>query len=177
MENKKRIIVIGGGTFNHIANHLSLSAPAFGTTAKALVEKINSTDNMEAELVLTKMADSTSKIITNDDLSNYIDTILEDSSVMLLKENPEMDCIVHTHNPLTEWSKINIVEQYPFQCGSNECGLNTISGIKEYKEGNTIIKSVYLNKHGANIMFNSEDSAEDINRFIENNLQLGVKTT
>lgn len=37
----KKIIILGGGTFSPIRNHLSLCAPAFGTTAKYLYENIN----------------------------------------------------------------------------------------------------------------------------------------
>ena len=32
----KSVIILGGGTFSHISNHLALSAPAFGSTAKQL---------------------------------------------------------------------------------------------------------------------------------------------
>lgn len=74
----KKCIVIGGGTFNHVRCHLSVAAPAFGETAITLwhlcCEKFT---NMDIDLVLTKMADSNSSIVTNDDLSNYVDTLVE----------------------------------------------------------------------------------------------------
>ena len=38
--NKKQTVILGGGTFYHIRNHLSLATPAFGTTAKYLHEKL-----------------------------------------------------------------------------------------------------------------------------------------
>lgn len=74
----KKCIVIGGGTFNHVRAHLALAAPAFGETARqlhALCEKKFTT--MDVDLVLTKMADHTSKIVTNDDLDKYVDTLIE----------------------------------------------------------------------------------------------------
>lgn len=37
---KKRVVIIGGGTFSHLRTHLALAAPAFGTTAKQLFEKV-----------------------------------------------------------------------------------------------------------------------------------------
>lgn len=33
---KQTINIIGGSTFNHIRNHLSLAIPAFGTTARKI---------------------------------------------------------------------------------------------------------------------------------------------
>ena len=72
----KRTIILGGGTFQPIRNHLSLSAPAFGTTAKILQTLIP-----DSELVLTKMADNNSKLLSNEDVSAYIDDIINDEPV------------------------------------------------------------------------------------------------
>jgi hypothetical protein len=72
----KRTVIIGGGTFNPIRNHLSLAAPAFGKTAREMKKLMP-----EAELVLTKMADYNSNIITNEDLSKYLDTLIADQTV------------------------------------------------------------------------------------------------
>lgn len=73
---KRRVIVLGGGTFQHIRNHLSLAAPAFGTTAKYLYSKLPN-----SELVLTKMADPTSKLVTNEDVDDYLTSILDDYEI------------------------------------------------------------------------------------------------
>lgn len=74
----KKCIVIGGGTFNHVRAHLAVAAPAFGETAKQLYKLCKEKfTTMDTELVLTKMADSSSNIVTNDDLSDYIDTLVE----------------------------------------------------------------------------------------------------
>lgn len=74
----KKCIVIGGGTFNHVRSHLAIAAPAFGETAKILYQKCQSKfDNMDVELVLTKMADSSSNIVTNDDLDIYVESLVK----------------------------------------------------------------------------------------------------
>lgn len=93
------------------------------------------------------------------------------SQRILLESYDEYDCIVHTHNPLKTTSSINTVEQKPFQCGSIECGMNTLQGVQDYKG----IKAVYINKHGANILFKSTDNPLDIIKFIKDNLVLGEK--
>lgn len=78
----KKVVVIGGGTFSHVRTHLALSTPAFGKTARTLADKCRKVfTNMDVELVLTKMADHTSNLVTNEDVSNYIDTLIEDNTV------------------------------------------------------------------------------------------------
>jgi hypothetical protein len=79
---KKRVVIIGGGTFSHIRTHLSLATPAFGKTAKSLYEKCKQKfTHMDVDLILTKMADSNSKIVTNQDVSNLIDELVNDNTV------------------------------------------------------------------------------------------------
>lgn len=81
----KKVVIIGGGTFSHVRTHLSLATPAFGKTAKSLYEKCKDKfPNMDVELVLTKMADSNSKIVTNEDVSKYIDELVEDNTVKIV---------------------------------------------------------------------------------------------
>lgn len=93
------------------------------------------------------------------------------SQWLILQENPGYDCIIHTHNPLKDGSEIPVTEQRPFQCGSLECGLNTVNHMGEF-EG---IKAVYLDKHGANILFNSKNSSKFVIDFIKDNIELGTK--
>ena len=95
------------------------------------------------------------------------------SQYMLFNMNPELNCIVHTHNPLKESSDINKTHQKPFQCGSIECGLNTVNNLRSYE--NDLIKAVYLEKHGANIMFNSKTDPDIIIEFIKKHIELGKK--
>lgn len=94
------------------------------------------------------------------------------SQWLMFKENPSHKYIIHTHNPLKEGSKIPVRAQYPFQCGSLECGMNTVGGLVEFDHG---IKAVFLEKHGANIMFKEETPLEEVWKFIESNIDLGKK--
>jgi hypothetical protein len=34
--DKKKVVILGGGTFCHVRAHLALAAPAFGDTAREL---------------------------------------------------------------------------------------------------------------------------------------------
>ena len=95
------------------------------------------------------------------------------SQWLILSDNPEYDCIIHTHNPLKAGSKIPVTPQKPFQCGSLECGINTVSHMEFFNDKK--IKAVYLDKHGANILFNSNTNPEEIIQFIKDNLELGIK--
>lgn len=79
---KKRVVIIGGGTFSHVRTHLSLATPAFGKTARTLYDKCQKRfTNMDVELILTKMADSNSNIVTNEDVSKLIDELVNDNTV------------------------------------------------------------------------------------------------
>lgn len=57
LPNPKKIAILGGGTNSYISNHLALSAPAYGTTARQLYTKfLDHTENkMEVNLYLTDM--------------------------------------------------------------------------------------------------------------------------
>lgn len=72
-----RVHIYGGGTFYHVRSHLSLCTPAFGSTAKRLRQLLL----LESELHLTKMADPTSNLVTNDDVFNHLDKVLDDPFV------------------------------------------------------------------------------------------------
>lgn len=96
----KKIQVLGGGTFSPVASHLSLSAPAWGTTARHLscMLKQGFYDRLdghrfvqahehgyEVVCTLTRMADRDSRLVTNDDVSRHIDELIAD---------PDTRCIV-----------------------------------------------------------------------------------
>ena len=90
----KRIVILGGGTLNHVRNHLALCAPAYGTTAKQLEGHFNRELRMQlvdreydVELVLTKMADPQSCLETNDDVAAYVDTLILDPTVKVIVFN------------------------------------------------------------------------------------------
>lgn len=81
----KKVVIIGGGTISHVRTHLGLCTPAFGKTARALYEKCKDKfPNMDVELVLTKMADYNSNIVTNEDVSKYIDELVEDNTIKIV---------------------------------------------------------------------------------------------
>ena len=52
----KKIIILGGGTNTYISEHLALSAPAYGTTARILANRFKEhpENKMDGELILTK---------------------------------------------------------------------------------------------------------------------------
>lgn len=81
----KRVVIIGGGTFSPVRAHLSLCAPAFGETARQLaIIAERRFPNMDINLVLTKMADPTSKIMTTQDLSEYVNALILDNTVKVV---------------------------------------------------------------------------------------------
>lgn len=78
MQKIKNIHIFGGGTVAYIANHLALSAPAYGTTARKLdilcQEKFKT---MNTHLELTSMASGGhTKLNTIEDISNRIDQLV-----------------------------------------------------------------------------------------------------
>jgi hypothetical protein len=142
----KKIILIGGGTFSHVRSHLSLAAPAFGTTVNILETMFNhvNTDmdyfnnkmyealqhtsalsrapNLRSVVhvvkYLTKMADPISSIVTNEDVSDLIDKLLLDTDVKVIVFNPAL-------------------VDYDGQTGM--CESNKHARRLETKDGNTVI--------------------------------------
>lgn len=86
MKTPNKVICISGGTMVHIRPHLSICAPAYGAVSNLIYNSFQS-NNLKKPLkfeytnVYTKMADSSSKIETNDDLGDYLCEILEDMTV------------------------------------------------------------------------------------------------
>lgn len=79
----RTIQIFGGGTFNHVASHLAIAAPAFGSTARRLFELVNQKWNLphhviDVGLKLTKMADQRSDIVTNQDLADVLKGVVDD---------------------------------------------------------------------------------------------------
>lgn len=79
----KLIHVIGGGTVAHIRNHLALSAPAYGNTARelAILCDMHPDNKLSVSLHLTKMAGgagSNSTLETNEDVAALIDNLVGD---------------------------------------------------------------------------------------------------
>lgn len=85
----KQIHIIGGGTVYHVRNHLALTAPAYGTTAKQLAELAGEIlPTMDVQLHLTKMADPSSSLETFEDLKKLTLDIVEDNSTKIVFYNP-----------------------------------------------------------------------------------------
>lgn len=88
---RKQIHIYGGGTFAHVRTHLSLCMPAFGETAKKLATLCQERfDNMDVNLHLTKMADSRSNLITNEDIQNHVLNLKEDFNTKVIFFNAAM---------------------------------------------------------------------------------------
>lgn len=120
-----KVVVIGGGTFNHVSCHLALAAPAFGTTARKLA-KIYHGHGVEVELVLTKMADHTSSIVTNEDLAKKLVEIADDPDVDVVVMNAAV-CDFSLDSPSQD-ARLSSSEDYPVM-------LRGIQGklVKEFK--------------------------------------------
>ncbi len=86
MSPRRRIDVLGGGTIEHVRAHLALCAPAFGATAHKLVGLFEAAraqghfPEHEVRLHLTKMADPSSPLETNEDVAERVDRIVEDAA-------------------------------------------------------------------------------------------------
>lgn len=84
----KKIHILGGGTNFHVRPHLAISAPAKGTTARAIYASCNFSDvkgtrnplsvDYSIHIHLTKMASESSKIDTNADVEKLVDQIIAD---------------------------------------------------------------------------------------------------
>lgn len=96
---KSIIHVLGGGTFNHVRSHLALSAPAFGNTARQiakLCEEAFDKNKYEVRLHLTKMANSSSNLVTNDDVAELVRDICNDKATKIIFMNVALTDFVGT---------------------------------------------------------------------------------
>ncbi|MDP3792740.1 MAG: phosphopantothenoylcysteine decarboxylase [bacterium] len=86
----KTIHIIGGGTISHVRTHLALCAPAYGSTARKLVELCRDRfgETMDIKLHLTKMANPKSNLETWEDLKNLTSEIMADSRSKMVFYNP-----------------------------------------------------------------------------------------
>jgi hypothetical protein len=88
----------------------------------------------------------------------------------VLQAFPEYDCIVHFHCPLKAGSEVTVRPQHDFECGSHECGENTVAGIRRFVERR--IGAVMLDKHGPNIIFHRHLDPQLVIDFIEKNFDI-----
>lgn len=98
MLNNKKIAILGGGTNTYISNHLALSAPAYGTTAKTLANKFrrHEENKMEVDLYLTKIASSDSIHLgrnlpdTPEEIEELVDKLIADPDTRVIIFNVAM---------------------------------------------------------------------------------------
>src|ERR1700722_12606693 len=89
----KNIEIIGGGTVFHVRNHLALTAPAYGQTARRLADivydKVLGDSNIH--LHLTRMADcGDGELETNEDVSKLVDKLIANSDTKIIFFNPAL---------------------------------------------------------------------------------------
>lgn len=97
------------------------------------------------------------------------------SQRIIFKEHAGLDCIVHFHCPARPEKRceLPIAEQWPFECGSHECGENTSQHLRAYPQG---FKVVYLDHHGPNIVFPKSLDPNIIINFIQSHFDLSKST-
>lgn len=95
------------------------------------------------------------------------------SQRIVFENHPERDSIVHFHCPPKSGSKVPVVSQREYECGSHECGQNTSNGLALIDDG---IEAVMLDNHGPNIVFNHQENPAKIVEFIQDNFDLTKKT-
>lgn len=96
------------------------------------------------------------------------------SQRIIFNNHLDLDCIVHAHIPLRNDAKdvIPVADQWPYECGSHECGENTSRNLKKFGD----IWAVMLDNHGPNIVFNRSIDPEKVVEFIHNNFDLTKST-
>jgi hypothetical protein len=98
------------------------------------------------------------------------------SQRIIFSEHTDVDCIVHFHCPVkvdVDHLPLPHREQYPYECGSHECGQNTSDGLVEVWKG---IHAVMLDEHGPNIVFNRNINPQRVISFIDTFFDLSQKT-
>lgn len=79
--------VVGGGTIVHVRNHLALSAPAYGSTAREIAG-IFRRRGYQTNLTLTRMADAASEYETNEDMQRLAGEIVSNPARKIVIWNP-----------------------------------------------------------------------------------------
>lgn len=101
-----KVHIIGGGTFSHVRNHLAIAAPAFGKTARDLHSILSSASlsrQFATKLHLTKMADPESTLVTNQDVSDLLDTLIADRDTRVIILNAALCDYDATVFSLDDW--------------------------------------------------------------------------
>lgn len=118
MSENKKIVVIGGGTFSHVRNHLALAAPAFGRTAKNLAQRFSEQDHgMQVILKLTRMACPTSELVTNSDVERYLHLLVADPSTKIVVLNAALCDFTGQIGDVSSSSKAERIHSREGDCG------------------------------------------------------------
>lgn len=162
----KKCVIIGGGTFNHISCHLALAAPAFGQTARDMARWFPQiTKDMECILTLTKMADHTSALVTNQDVMAYVASLLTDPLVKIIVLNAAI-CDFEIENP-SEETRLSSKQDYPVVMKGITSKI--IGGIKALRPD--IVVCGFKTTHGAT---RREQEEKAVNSMLTNNLDFVV---
>lgn len=93
---RKELWAIGGGTIQPIANHLVLSAPAYGSTARNFVEIYKSlSDKLDAHYIPTRMAGGKKMYNTVEDMGKLADQIISLNDIKIVFWN----CAIVDYEP------------------------------------------------------------------------------
>ncbi len=85
----KTVHVIGGGTVSHVRAHLALCVPAYGSTARRIAQLCHvHDDKMDVVLHLTRMADPSSRLVTNEDVRELVEELVTDKRTKIVFFNP-----------------------------------------------------------------------------------------
>jgi len=158
-----KVVILGGGTFNPISCHLALAAPAFGGTAKKLHAMFTDNGTLESHLVLTKMADSNSTLITNEDVAICVAEMIKDPEVKAVVMNAAI-CDFELPNP-TDEARLSSSKDYDVTL----FGIRTkiLASIKEQRPD--IIVVGFKTTHGASKI---EQAAKAFTSMHNNNLDV-----
>jgi len=132
MLTRKNIEVIGGGTVYHVRNHLALTAPAYGHTARVILDLIlgNHYDSMvyhNVNLHLTKMANAgQGDLETNADIERLVDKLVANPDTKIIFFNP---ALVDFEGSIYEYN--NLDGDVPTTSGKYEPRLKTSKGERE----------------------------------------------
>jgi hypothetical protein len=99
----RNIDIIGGGTVSHVRNHLALTAPAYGETARRIYEQVSQNISLHESIDywsgmapflnihLTKMANAgKGDLETNEDISKLVDKLIADQNTHIIFFNPAL---------------------------------------------------------------------------------------
>lgn len=95
------------------------------------------------------------------------------SQFMVLSKYDDLDCIVHFHCPIKPHSMLPVRSQREFECGSHQCGKNTVDGMIRV---NKDLAAVMLDKHGPNVVFSSKADPAMVIDFIQSNFDLSKQS-